>query len=138
MALGDRKEVALAFPFSLDDYGNIVITSDPEKIWADRVTLVIGTQVGERVMRPQFGTRVAFTAWATRTSMEEIIRKEVGRAFQLYLPLLNLEDLTFSYNDNENMAFVSLTYSLPNNKQATTNVGVVVIDENNPPYEETT
>ena len=137
VALGDRKEIALSFPFSLDDYGNIAVTSDPDKIWKDRVTVVIGTQIGERVMRPQFGTKVAFAAWSTRTAMEEIIRKEVGRAFQLHLPLLGLETIEFTYDDAENIARVNITYSLPDKRQATTNVGIVVLNENNPPYEET-
>jgi len=138
VALGDRKEIALSFPFSLNDYGNITVTSDPDKIWKDRVAVVIGTQIGERVMRPQFGTKVAFASWATRTAMEEIIRKEVGRAFQRHLPLLTLDDISFAYNDLDNIAQVEITYALPDNRQATTNVGVVVLNENNPPYEETT
>jgi phage baseplate assembly protein W len=138
MALGDRKEIALSFPFSLNDYGNITVTSDPDKIWKDRVAVVVGTQIGERVMRPQFGTKVAFAAWTTRTAMEEIIRKEVGQAFQRHLPLLTLENINFAYSDLDNIAQVEITYALPDNRQATTNVGVVVLNENNPPYEETT
>lgn len=132
-----NNELALVFPFSLDDYGNISVTSDPDRIWQDRVKSVIGTNIGERVMRPSFGTKVAFANWATRSAMEDIIQKEVNRAFFLHLPLLTVTDITFTYNDAENVANVFITYTLPDKREATTSVGVVVLNENNPPYEET-
>jgi phage baseplate assembly protein W len=129
-------EITLSYPFRLDDYGNIAITGDSNKIWADRVRSVIGTVIGERVMRPTFGSKVAFAAFATRTSMEEIVRREVERGFYLHLPLLTLIDITFDFNDSENLVSANITYELPDKKQSTTDVGIVVLAENNPPYEE--
>ena len=129
-------EITLSYPFLLDDYGNIAITGDSNKIWADRVRSVIGTVIGERVMRPTFGSKVAFAAFATRTSMEEIVRREVERGFYLNLPLLTLIDITFDFNESENLVSANITYELPDKKQSTTDVGIVVLAENNPPYEE--
>lgn len=130
------NEIALSYPFRVDDYGNIAITSDFGKIWADRVRSVVGTVIGERVMRPTFGSKVAFAAFATRTAMEDIVRREVERGFYLHLPLLTLLDITFDFNESENLVSASITYELPDKKQSTTNVGIVVLAENNPPYEE--
>lgn len=138
MALEDPVEVALSFPFSVDDYGNLAVTTNADKIWADRVASVIGTTVGERVMRPSFGTKVSFASWATRSAMEDVLYKEINRGFYLHLNLLTLENIEFNYNEAESIAYVSVSYSLPDKRQATTRVGVVVLDENNPPYEETT
>jgi phage baseplate assembly protein W len=129
-------EKALSYPFRLDDYGNIASTSDQTKIWADRVRSVIGTVIGERVMRPEFGTKVSFAAFATRTAMEDIVRREVERGFYIHLPLLTVLDITFDFNDVENLVSANITYELPDKKQSSTNVGIVVLSQNNPPYEE--
>lgn len=131
------EELALSYPFRLDDYGNIATTVDQTKIWADRVRSVIGTVIGERVMRPTFGTKVAYASWETRTAMETIVRKEIERGFYLLLPLLTVVDITFDFNDTENIVSASITYELPDKRESTTRVGVVVLAENNPPYEET-
>lgn len=137
MEAGSRVEIALSYPFRLDDYGNIAVTTSSLAIWADRVRSVIGTIVGERVMRPTFGSNLALSAWATRSSMEEIVRREVERGFYLHLPLLTVKDIEFSYNDTENIVNASITYELPDNRESTTEVGIVVLAQNNPPYEET-
>jgi phage baseplate assembly protein W len=129
-------EKALSYPFRLDDYGNIASTNDQTKIWADRVRSVIGTVIGERVMRPEFGTKVSFAAFATRTAMEDIVRREVERGFYIHLPLLTVLDITFDFNDVENLVSANITYELPDKKQSSTNVGIVVLSQNNPPYEE--
>lgn len=131
------SEMSLSYPFRLDDYGNIATTTDPTKIWADRVRSVIGTVVGERVMRPTFGSKVAFAAFATRSAMEDIVRREIERGFYLHLPLLTVLDINFDFNSVEGVVSASITYELPDKKQSTTDVGIVVLSQNNPPYEET-
>lgn len=130
-------EIAISYPFRLDDYGNIAVTSDDTRIWADRVRSVVGTIVGERVMRPTFGTKVAFAAFATRSAMEEIVRREIERGFYSQLPLLTITDLTFDFSAIEGMVSARITYELPNKQESVTEVGIVVLSENNPPYEET-
>lgn len=130
------SEMSLSYPFRLDDYGNIATTTDSTKIWADRVRSVIGTVLGERVMRPEFGSKVAFAAFATRSAMEDIVRREVEKGFYLHLPLLTVLDIMFDFNDTENIVSATITYELPDKKQSTTDVGIVVLSKNNPPYEE--
>ncbi len=137
MTFISNDEVAISLPFSLDSSGNIVSTTNQDKIWADRVRAVLGTVLGERVMRPDFGTRVAFSSFDTRSGAEAIIRLEIERAFVLQLPLLNYVNVDFEFNETENIVMCNLLYELPNRKQATTRVGVVVVSENNPAYEET-
>jgi phage baseplate assembly protein W len=137
MTYVSNDEVAISVPFSLDSAGNIVSTTNQDKIWADRVRAVIGTVLGERVMRPDFGTRVAFSSFETRSGAEAIIRLEIERAFILQLPLLNYVDVDFEFNETENIVLCNLLYELPNRKQATTRVGVVTVSGNNPAYEET-
>lgn len=131
------EELALSYPFRLDDYGNIATTVDQGKIWADRVRSVIGTVIGERVMRPTFGTKTAYASWETRSAMETLVRKEIERGFYLLLPLLTVVDISFGFNDAENIISANITYQLPDKRESTTRVGLVVLSENTPPYEET-
>lgn len=132
-----NDEKAIALPFSLDTFGNIKFTIDQSIIWADRVKSAIGTTLGERVMRPGYGTKISQAAFETRTSAETLMSSEIERVFHMDLPLLRLEGVTYSYNDVENLIVADVTYTLPNNQTDNTAVGIITVSQNNPPYEET-
>jgi phage baseplate assembly protein W len=129
-------ETALAFPFSIDDYGNVVYTTDQSEIWAGRVKSVVGTVLGERVMRPTYGTDMKRVFFNTRDAAEDTIRKEISRVFTSYLPLLSLGDIAIDFSEFLGKAEVLITYTLPNLIEVQTSVGIVTIDGTRPAYEE--
>jgi len=129
-------EKALVMPFSLDAAGNIRTTSDQESIWATRVRIAISTLLGERVQRPTYGTRVGAYGLDTISSMEEIIQKEVNRVFSQELPLLTLSSVEVTHDEKGNKLTATVLYSLPNKTEITTQVGIMVVSNTNPPYEE--
>jgi phage baseplate assembly protein W len=131
-----NTEIALSFPFSLDTLGNLNISFSQDKIWADRVKMAIGTTIGERVMRPEYGTQIANAAFNTGSFMESTITKEIEKVFNDLLPLLKLIDVSFQYTAVTNTLVSTIVYELPNKKEATVEVGVVVVSTNNSPYEE--
>jgi phage baseplate assembly protein W len=45
----------LALPFRVDESGSIATTSDPNQQLTHRVFSVLATQLGDRVMRPDYG-----------------------------------------------------------------------------------
>jgi phage baseplate assembly protein W len=47
----------IAFPFGVDAYGALATSGDEENISA-AIRIILGTAVGERVMRPEFGCRI--------------------------------------------------------------------------------
>lgn len=128
-----NPEVAIAFPFTIDEFGNIGKTDNVSKIWADRVRAVIGTTFGERVMRTEFGTSLEKGVFETRSAMETLAVEEVTDAFKNQLPSLTLGDVTLSYDDVYNTLSVDVTYSLPSRAIETTSatVGSVFISGNN-------
>lgn len=136
MATTKIVETALAFPFSIDDYGNVVYTTNQYEIWAGRVKSVVGTVLGERVMRPTYGTDMKRVLFNTRDAAEETIRKEVSRVFASYLPLLTLSDVAVDFSEFKGEANVMITYALPNLIEVQTSVGIVTIDGTRPAYEE--
>lgn len=130
-------ETAISFPFSLDSYGNVAKTTDQSKIWADRVRSVIGTALGERVMRPEFGTNASVELFSGMSTAGESIKRSIYAAFATFLPMLTLSDVSVSSEEKEEgIVSVDITYGLPNEVEVTTTLGVAYISGNKPIYEE--
>ena len=133
------SEVALTIPFSLDPLtGSLIVTSDQNLIWSNRVRGAIETAVGERVMRPTYGTKIANEVFNTTGSFEATLQREASRVFTDQLPLLKLVSVTSSLQESSNTLFIEVTYQLPNNVLITTKAGVMVVSSSNPPYQELT
>jgi phage baseplate assembly protein W len=129
-------ETALSLPFTIDPYGKVQDTTDQSKIWSDRVRAVVGTNLRERVMYPDFGTLVGASFMETDETAEAQIITEVQRAFTLHLDLLKLQSVTASFDPYLNTTNVSIIYDLPNNEQVNTTVSLASIDTTTPIYEE--
>lgn len=133
-------EKAIALPFALDTYGRISTATDFSKIWADRVKSVICTGVNERVMEIGFGTKIAEYAFDGVEVAIPAIKTEVEQAFIKFLPTLELDDVTVTYNedstDSSGAVYVEVEYTLPNNKTDLAVVAVAVIPRNQPAYQE--
>lgn len=130
-------EVALSLPFRVDPYGKIAVSSDQQKIWADRVRSVLGTALKERVMQPLFGTEIPYSVFHTQEDASILIERETQSAFETQLPLLNLQSVTTNFDEFTGIINVSTVYDLPNNVQVETVVGIAYIQGTNPIYQET-
>jgi phage baseplate assembly protein W len=129
-------EIALTIPFSVDKFGNLSVTADERVIWSNKVRMAIGTTINERVMRPEYGTSIAIALFDTGSFMENTVKSEIERTFHDSLPLLTLTDISLDFTSLSNTLTVKVVYELPNKKEATTEVGIVVVSTNNSPYEE--
>lgn len=131
-----EKEVALSLPMSLDSGGNLLVAKTEDRIWSDRVKIALGTRLGERVMRPEYGSKIGNNIFSTVSSMEETIDREVQRVFNELFPLLELNSIESDLDTLTNRLTVSVLYTLPNKTEVTTSVGDITISNINPPYEE--
>jgi phage baseplate assembly protein W len=105
---------AISLPFRIDGYGQVSSTSDPRKIWADRVRSVLMTSFGERVMRPTFGSDVADEVYDILDEVPELTYASVSQAFSDFLPRLTLEDVVAVSEDEENgVVSLEIQYRLP-------------------------
>ena len=130
-------EEALLLPFSLNPQtGKIVTTTDQNVIWSNRVRIAIETSLGERVMRPTYGTKVPNALFNTIDAFEEEIKREVNKVFVDQLPLLTLVNISTTHDAGLNRLAVEITYQLPNKNELTTKAGVMVVSDINPPFEE--
>ena len=130
-------EITISLPFRVDPYGKIAVSSDQQKIWADRVRSVLGTALRERVMQPLFGTEIPSSVFNTQEDAAILIERETQSAFELQLPLLNLQAVTTTFDEFTGIINVSTVYDLPNNTQVETVIGVAYIQGTNPIYQET-
>ena len=124
-------EVALTLPFSLNAYGSVSSTTSQSKIWSDRVRFVIGTNLQERILDPQFGTLVPEAFMQTQDDAESLIISEIERAFPTQLELLTLQSVEVSFDEYSGTTHVNITYSLPNGEVTDTVVSVAYISGNN-------
>lgn len=105
---------AISLPFRIDGYGRVGSTTDPSKIWADRVRSVIMTNVGERLMRPGFGSTVAEEVYDTLDEIPELTYAAVAQAFSDFLPRLQFNDVQVVSEDEQNGEIsLEILYTLP-------------------------
>lgn len=129
-------ERAITLPMSISPYGTIQSTKLQSKIWADRVLTVIGTAVGERVMRPDFGTDISRTLFNSVDKAESVIKVEVENAFIGFLPTLKLQDVVIKSEPETGTVILDIIYDLPNNNRQNTVVAITAVASKNPPAQE--
>lgn len=108
------SEVAISLPFSVSEFGTIGTTSSQEKIWADRVRSAVGTTVGERVLKPDYGTEIAANAFSTLEAAAEVLKQQVDLAFSRDLRLLRLLYTKVELDEAQSTLEAEITYALPN------------------------
>ena len=136
MARSPIYEVAIALPFSIDDFGSVATTTSQAKIWADRARSAIGTALAERVFRPEYGTTIPSKLWDSVTTMEEAIQDQIELVFERDLVNLALDDVTVVYDEKTETVFAEVSYFLPNKEQTVVTIGVATISSSDPIVEE--
>lgn len=129
------QETTLSLPFLVDSYGKLATTTDQKKIWSDRVRSVLGTNLRERLMRPEFGCLVPSAFMETQETASATIETEVDRAFSTQLSSLTLKSVDTVFGDGTGDVNITISYSLPNNELIDTTVSFMYIQNDQPAYE---
>jgi phage baseplate assembly protein W len=124
------SDFALAWPFALDATGSVVTTFDEGRVWADRAAAVIGTRIGERAMRPTFGSAVADSLFGDTEADLIDIQGQVANAFNTWLPDLSLQSTSVNGPDAKGIMRVEIDYSTPNALPGTSTVVVGSVSTN--------
>jgi phage baseplate assembly protein W len=123
---------AIQLPFSINSLGSVASSTDPSKVWADRVLSVVGTQLGERAMQSNYGTNIGQLFFDTIGDVEKVFTAQISAAFDTYLRDLTLDSITFEEHLNEGNVTVNVHYFLPNKEEQTTSMGIAKISGNKP------
>jgi phage baseplate assembly protein W len=104
------KAISLPFSFGVD--GGINHTTDDKKMWQDRVVITIMTRLGERVMRPIFGSQVGDLVFENAQDAFILAKQIVENTFSSQLPSLKLKNVSGSVDSYDGALALEITYSL--------------------------
>ena len=122
-------ETALAWPLAVDSNGNLAMSTSQEKIWNDRVAAVLGTRIGERAMRPTYGSTVPNTLFADEHTDGTEISARVRAAFSQWLPELTLESLMIAGPTSDGVLTIKVDYLSPSDTPFSTDVVVGIVSQ---------
>ena len=130
MANTQALPVGISLPFSIDEFGNVAVTTNQGAIWSHKVRSVIGTALKERIFRPDFGTQIPSRMFDSADVVINAINADVGAAFSKYLTTLSLNKVEVNYDDFENIISIEILYTLPDDTQQSVTIGIASIDGN--------
>ena len=111
MAITERS---IVLPFSVDDSGSILSSSDQRVIWQTRVTAAVMTQIGERVFRPEYGGNIKRSLFETDVNAQNIAEASVREVFTKFLTSLVLDNVSSAIDPQEGTLSITINYTLPN------------------------
>lgn len=119
---------AISLPFRLDSFGNVSTTTELPKIWGDRVRTVIGTPIGERVMRPTFGCGLPNNLLDVVANVPGYADGQIQAAFLEWLPSVEFSGTEVSEEATDNGTIsLNVLYQIPNYEQTTPSTYSVII-----------
>lgn len=117
----------ISLPFRFDGYGHVATTTDIRRIWADRVRSVIATSMGERLMRPLYGTPTPVHLFRNTDGIETVLDVDLASAFSKWLPRLTYLGMTLD-DDDAGEVTVEVQYSLPESLQSEPDSVSVIVE----------
>lgn len=102
-----------AFPLRTDPTGNIALVCREREI-EEAIRLILGTVVGERPMRPEFGCRIHDYVFAPADATTAgLIAYEVRASLRRWEPRIEVEDVDVDVApDDPSVLYVTIRYSL--------------------------
>ena len=90
-----------SWPFGLTPYGGIAEAAGVEKV-EESLRIILGTQYGERAMRPQFGCNLRSLAFAPRNLVTATLAKQlVEDGLQRWEPRIDVLDVRAGFPPDE-------------------------------------
>lgn len=102
--------VGWSFPIQVDDEGEIALVSFEEDI-RQSILIIAGTALGERVMRPDFGSglqRLVFEPVSQATMA--LVKHQVETALIDWEPRIDLDDIHVSAPASRNQLLIEVFY----------------------------
>lgn len=89
--------IAVKFPFTISG-GSVVTTDNPTEIIGSQVTFLLGTMLGERVMRPSWGIDLLSTVHSLGADLDESMEEAIQDAFNTHFPEYEPRDIDLVRN----------------------------------------
>lgn len=101
---------AISLPFGFNSGGAVSYTIDERKIWQDRIVIAVMTSLGERVMRPTFGSNTKVAIFESFEDAIALIKQAVGVAFSQWLTALTLTAVVGTVDKAEETLNIEIFY----------------------------
>ncbi|MGB3256774.1 MAG: GPW/gp25 family protein [Ornithinimicrobium sp.] len=100
-----------AFPVATDATGGIALVSRDQEL-KESIQLILGTALGERPMRPEFGCRIHDRVFGVGTSaLAGQVAGDVREALTRWEPRVDLLDVTVSFDPAEaSRLYIDIAY----------------------------
>lgn len=109
--------------------GETLVTQDYKTIWKDRVFVACLTLLGERVMRPNYGTGVLNSLFEDETRAADICKTTILSAFTTWLKELSLISVYSSYDSSSGILDITVNYVLPSGEEDTATLRTNTFDQ---------
>lgn len=91
-----------AFPLKIDSQGGIALSSDQNEI-EQAIIIILSTEIGQRVMRPRFGSRLHELVFAPNNEhTAALARRYVEEALRMWEPRINKLNIDANPDPAEN------------------------------------
>jgi uncharacterized protein len=103
----------LAYPTRTDATGGVALVSREQEI-EEAIRLILGTAVGERPMRPEFGCRIHDSVFApTDATTAGLVAYEVRRALERWEPRIDVHDVDVTFDvEDPSRLYIDIRYSI--------------------------
>ena len=116
----------MAVPFSIDANGSVATTTNVGQILHQRVLSVLGTQPGERGMRPNYGCDIQRFAFSLGDELVKAeMRASVDNALKKHCPDALLVSLEANPPTEDGLFLVVVTYKNASDPRDLTNTAVL-------------
>jgi phage baseplate assembly protein W len=101
----------ILIPFALDVNGGVAQTTDPDVQQEQHVSSLIGTNPGERVMRPTYGIPTdSYLFTGNTANIATMITKDVKQAMATFEPGITVNSVTPVWNNQLGVADIDVDY----------------------------
>lgn len=102
----------LLFPFQIDSGGRVAVTADPNQIVKQRIEQIVLTIIGERVMRPEWGSGAwEFLFDNQGSGMEFLIIDRIKTAVQNLTTGIVVNNVTMDNSVDPTVLTLLISYS---------------------------
>ena len=112
----------ISYPYTIDPSGLVSSTSDPRKVYLDRLLTLLSTSPGQRPMLPNYGTDVMRALYENDNDLTISINRAIRSAVAIWIPEISVEEVKVGLPDEFGEATVEVLIKLPNSLLTTLSV----------------
>jgi len=106
---------AVYFPYTTDAVGALISTTDPRKIYLDKVLTLLSTHVGQRPVTKEYGTDWSGAFFENDSVFSTSVKFAINSAISRWLPDLTVASIDVSDIGNDGNAIVNIQLVFPDN-----------------------